>query len=566
MNYLARHGSTTTIPQSEPMAPEQVENNAGGYVFALDPLSRVRRFLILGAEGGTYYVGEHDFVRDNLDGLRVAVEADGAAVVALIVDVSIAGRAKSNDPALFALAYCSVHGDLATRRVAYAALPKVARIGTHLFHFVEYREGFGGWTRGLRRAIARWYNDRPLADLAMQMIKYRQRDGWSHRDVLRLAHVKPDTPGRDLLFKFATTGENNPERVELEDDEANAALRIPMAFLRAQASDTPAETAAIIREFDLPREAVKTEHLDSVEVWEALLATGMPAEAMVRNLAAMTRNGTIKPLSGAETDVAATLRDPERIGNSKLHPLSVLNARAIYGAGGYGGLSLSKAAPFQPSNAVLGALDDAFHLAFGNVEPAGKRFLLGLDVSGSMGTHLGGSVLSCREAAAAMALVTMKTEAAFHAVAFASGGGSIAYDNGGRGYMNRYVNPTTNSRLLPLDFTGADTLAGVIQATASLDFGSTDCSLPMIYATERDLEVDCFIVYTDNETWAGNVHPAQALAEYRRKSGINAKLIVVGMTATDFSIADPQDPGMLDVVGFDTATPNMISAFARGEF
>ena len=44
---------------------------------------------------------------------------------------------------------------------------------------------------------------------------------------------------------------------------------------------------------------------------------------------------------------------------------------------------------------------------------------------------------------------------------------------------------------------------------------------------------------------------------------INAKLVVVGMTASNFSIADPRDAGMLDVVGFDTATPKVISEFSK---
>jgi 60 kDa SS-A/Ro ribonucleoprotein len=35
------------------------------------------------------------------------------------------------------------------------------------------------------------------------------------------------------------------------------------------------------------------------------------------------------------------------------------------------------------------------------------------------------------------------------------------------------------------------------------------------------------------------------------------------MTATGFTIADPNDGGMLDVVGFDSATPNLIADFAR---
>jgi 60 kDa SS-A/Ro ribonucleoprotein len=37
------------------------------------------------------------------------------------------------------------------------------------------------------------------------------------------------------------------------------------------------------------------------------------------------------------------------------------------------------------------------------------------------------------------------------------------------------------------------------------------------------------------------------------------------MTATGFTIADARDAGMLDVVGFDTATPNLIADFSRGD-
>jgi len=85
----------------------------------------------------------------------------------------------------------------------------------------------------------------------------------------------------------------------------------------------------------------------------------------------------------------------------------------------------------------------------------------------------------------------------------------------------------------------------------------------MLWATEHRVAVDVFAIYTDNETWYGKVHPAQALAEYRERMGIPAKLVVVGMMANRFTIADPEDAGMLDVVGFDTATPPLIADFAR---
>jgi 60 kDa SS-A/Ro ribonucleoprotein len=85
----------------------------------------------------------------------------------------------------------------------------------------------------------------------------------------------------------------------------------------------------------------------------------------------------------------------------------------------------------------------------------------------------------------------------------------------------------------------------------------------MRYALDREREIDAFVIYTDSETWAGEVHPAQALTDYRRASGIDARLVVVGMVSNGFSIADPNDRGMLDVVGFDTATPQLVADFAR---
>jgi 60 kDa SS-A/Ro ribonucleoprotein len=98
-----------------------------------------------------------------------------------------------------------------------------------------------------------------------------------------------------------------------------------------------------------------------------------------------------------------------------------------------------------------------------------------------------------------------------------------------------------------------------------LPFSGTDCSLPMIYAKENNLKYDAFVVYTDNETWAGEIHASQALKQYRKQSGIDAKLVVVAMASSSFSIADPSDPGMLDVVGYDTSVPDVISNFIKGD-
>ena len=105
----------------------------------------------------------------------------------------------------------------------------------------------------------------------------------------------------------------------------------------------------------------------------------------------------------------------------------------------------------------------------------------------------------------------------------------------------------------------------VVKAIEALPMGGTDCALPMIWAQQNKVEVDTFCVYTDNETWAGKIHPFQALKDYRNKTGINAKLVVIATEASEFTIADPSDRGMLDICGFSTDTPAVINSFSRGD-
>jgi len=200
---------------------------------------------------------------------------------------------------------------------------------------------------------------------------------------------------------------------------------------------------------------------------------------------------------------------------------------------------------------VVDALDAAFYLAFGGVEPAGRRVMLALDVSGSMTARVHGlEGISCREGAAAMALVTAATEPRHFFTAFTAG-------------RYRSMHPGFPSGLTPLSISPRQRLDDVVRQVGALPFGGTDCALPMREAAKHGWEVDLFVVYTDSETWAGDVHPSQALRRYRERTGIPARLVVVGMASNGFTIADPGDAGMLDVVGFDAAAPQLIADFAR---
>jgi len=324
-------------------------------------------------------------------------------------------------------------------------------------------------------------------------------------------------------------------------------------FVAAQAAKTPAESAALAREYRLPREALQSEHLRSPEVWDALLDE-LPMTALMRNLAAMTRLGLLAQRGEATARVVAQLGDADRVRRARVHPIALLSALRTY-ASGRGARGRGSRAPVR---VVVDALDAAFYTAFENVEPTGKRLLLALDVSGSMGHGeiAGVPGLTPRDASAALALVTAATEESYEFVGFFSGRGG--WKAGGKDLWGY------DRGLTPLAISPRQRLDDVVKTVAGLPFGGTDCALPMLYAQARELEVDTFAIYTDSETWAGDVHPADALRDYRRASGIDARLVVVGMVANRFSIADPNDPGMLDVVGFDTATPQLIGDFASG--
>ena len=123
------------------------------------------------------------------------------------------------------------------------------------------------------------------------------------------------------------------------------------------------------------------------------------------------------------------------------------------------------------------------------------------------------------------------------------------------GYMDATIDPVTGLPTMKI----ADALKLV-----DMPFSSTDCALPMVQALQTREKVDAFVIYTDSETYMGKIHPQAALEEYRREMRIDAKLIVVGMTSNCLTIADPNDLNTLNLAGFDTATPRIISDFIWG--
>ena len=528
----AQNLNPTSTSQSSPIPGREADmtkNNAGGYSFGISEMSRLERFLILGSDSNTYYTTAQQLTEQNAKSIISLVQSNGVSVVNKIVEISDEGRAPKNDPALFALALAMTYGDAATKQAAYEALPKVARIGTHVLHLAEYVNSLRGWGRGIRRAFGNWYLSQTPKGLAMNLVKYANRDGWTHRDILRLAHPQGAGVYQNLL---AYAAGKNKDFSDTPVQDFMAAV----AELKSLTETDVKRAVTLITDQKLPREVVPTQLLNAPEVWEALLPH-MGITAMVRNLATLTRVGLITPLGSNERMIIDKITDVDTLQKGRVHPIQMLSAKLTYASG----QSTRGSSSWNPNARIVAALEDGFYNAFKAIKPTGKNFYLGIDVSGSMTMYqlLGIPGLTPRVASAVMAMVTARSEQQY--------------------FMRGFT-----QRLVDLNISHKDTLETVMNKMNNLQFGATDCAAPMLDAINQKMEVDTFVVYTDNETWAGNTHPSQALKKYRAASGRNARLAVVGMISNGFSIADPKDSGMMDVVGFDSAAPNIIADFSRG--
>lgn len=490
---------------------EDINERLGKYT--IDKWARLRRFLILGTDGGTYYASEKDHTFDNIEVVKECIAEDHVRTILEAVKVSRDGLAKSNEPAIYVMAMTSMY------QSSLDFMPQVCRTSTHLFTYMEMIKrlkprGFGN---SLRRAIGNWYASKDDEQVAYQLIKYRQRNGWTHRDVMM--HGRPS---HREVYKYVKP-DAQIDLMKISPKAGNM-LRYADQAIHATSVEQVIEAIQIA---NIPWECVPTNMLNDPFIWHELFAANaVPYMATVRNFNRFLKMGDSLLIDKARNIIG----NPLLIRKSKVHPIQLLNAWKA-----------------NQDQAAAGAFEDAFEHAYVNVEPTGKRILIAIDVSGSMDYGMNATSrydwdrkgLTNREAAVATATVMHEVEPSnIDIVAFSRG-------------------------LVPLRF--YPKLSTNIKTTAQLSFSATDCTLPMAFAAQNNLRYDAFVIITDNETNHNRFPPAEVLREYRKKFGVaDCKLVVMACTATKFSIADPNDMNMLDVAGFSSDAPAVVAQFIKG--
>lgn len=543
--------NVSITPQSQPIPGREVEmvaNNAGGYGFILDDWERLSRFLMLGSEGGTYYVGEKKLTAENAATAIRCIQTDGPRAVEMAREINVTNRAPKTDQQLFVLALAMKHGDEATKTAVAAALPQMVRIGTHLLHFVGMLDGLGGWNRSKRRLIANWFTNRDADGVAFQMLKYGNRDGWTMRDALRLAHPLAPSPQHNAAFAWVTNKLMDEELPNLPSVLANH-----RTMLAAEGS--PVKRALWGIAHNIPREALPTEAMNTPEVQRAMLPS-MPIHALIRNLGNMTASGLLANGSEESASVAARLSDPDTLRKARVHPFAILLATLVYRQGA--GIRGSKT--WTPVPAILSALEDAYDAAFANVTPTGKRILVAIDISGSMGSTCIGTPIPASVAAAAMAITLARLEPNAMVVQFDTAVQSIVPVTKRTGIASIQATHGGGTDLgAPIRWALGERTEVAHSRLWGGGFGMIGQQANQLEATRQ--EFDAFAILTDDETWAGNAHASELLTRYRRMVNQRAKLVVCAMAANHANIIDPNDVLSFGCAGLDANLPVLAGDF-----
>ena len=462
------------VPQWFRLDPDQVPNNAGGFVWQISDKEQVIRYLIIGSEGGNYYQTPQQVSSQCASCvLRMTRTPDNFKwLIDTIRQVSMEGRAAKQESTLLALATAIVFARTpADKTEALNAVKDCVRILTHMYMLIGYIKIFSkaghpslkaptsvsnsnevpvaggrnpppvtgsGIGRGIRRVFGEYFYSRTGIEIANLMTKYQNREGWTIKDVLTLIHINPsqmkDDGGRlaiEHVFKtkeeFEPILATAPPTAEPTKTFISAIKEIHTIVLRSTTTATASTTQGeldrivhLINTIGLCREQLPSQLFKYKKVWEALLQSkgangkgkGMPLTALIRNLGKLstTEIGIIAPAA-----MTTSVKDIcDRITDAADIKRSKIHPYNVLVAM----LTYQKGAGdkgslvWAPNPNVVAALDKAFKLAFQNITPTGKRIKIALDVSGSMSSAFctGSPIVNCATGSVAMMMMTLYVE------------------------------------------------------------------------------------------------------------------------------------------------------------
>jgi 60 kDa SS-A/Ro ribonucleoprotein len=560
LSTLKNAGSAKTVSQdvSLKVRKDQVKNDDGVYVFSIDSMSRIHRFLISGVSSN-FYRPATQLSQEMIDTLNSLTPEQELQAVKMACDISSQGRASKNEYAIYTIAYLMCKGHEDTRKACEAAVGVVCRTGTHILQLADCIKSIGGWSKLRRRAVASWYLSKPVDKLTYQLVKYANRGGWTHRDVMRQIHLKSEGERAQVINYAVNAGRTDEGGNDKYTHKAGNKLLD--AVIAIKSASTLESVLKLIIENELPHEVVPSDYKNNPCVQYALLQN-MPYMAMVRNLASYSKSGLLADSKSvtlpanvaqlldvrnsadmsdkAEKHVLATIADNDKLRKSRIHPMHLLLALSTYESGH----GVNSNSTWSVNGRIVRALNAAFLASIKMQDKLDKSVLVGLDVSPSMqsarvlDTHI--------TAAMASAAFSLSLDGAFERVEY----GKFA----SRGFEQLTIKSSS--------------VIDVTREFSQADWDGTNLCLPIEYAIEQFHKTgrvyDSIIIMTDNDTNSGG-HVYQRMNFYRNLTKTACRFVVLAFSASNFTVADPNDALSMDFPGLDADLVSTAQKFISGE-
>lgn len=590
---------------------EMEPNRGGGYGFRTDFETYITRIIILGTSKG-YYSSAKDNTEEAVSEIKKYLsEGKGFEILKIVKDVYEKGRAAKQDPTFVVLALLCRHEDLELRRASWELVTKI-RTFSHLCTFLNYygkASKSKGWGRLPKSSLEKWVLQQEPRDLTYQVFKYLSREGWTFRDMLRCIHIDPTSLSSGmkvvlkLMSKYGSKNSTTEESFKTAFDfakEINAPesdveyLRGIMYMKTVTETDVKyEEMIQKITQHNFTREFLPTWALNNVEVWANLLYDStsdrikMPLTALIRNLGVMTVRGVFTKNPNLALMVSEYIKNEQVIRKSHIHPATLVIAWKQYATGH----SDKGSSTWTPEPVIVNALEKSINISFGNVEATNKRIYHCFDGSGSMTCPM--HVVSCMTSAEAVGLLGLvcskseKPETQRYCIFSNNRSNGPSYSSLSSGLaeikmipgmslaaaakITQLTNWSSTNIALPFD----NKITEFRNAFAQLSFEkhkqyeealktNNSTVLEEIRTEMKIFLPEVFVIYTDNDVNSGR-HPSLALEEYRKVTGINARLAVVATQASNISITDPKDNNQMNFVGFDSQLPQLLHDFIAGE-
>ena len=508
-----RHLEPKATPISKPIKgreEEMKQNYAGGWGFDEGARGMVRRFVILGIDNGTYYRSEEELAEETVNAIREYAKREPQNFIELVRKARKSAMRPRNPIAAYAIGTRAMEPD--AREWAYDVFGEVIRTGSDLLYFMSYvramRSGVG---KGLRRAIARWFNERSPEELEYQMAKYQRRQGFSMVDVIRLAHPRVEGANADVVAHVLGKGEPTPLFQVIE---------------RIKGAESIAELKAILKEDGQNRitwEMIPTDPWHKrPEFWELMLPK-LPTHAFLRHLwryigaSRGAQEAAYQRLEDLNRPISKTLAGKA----GHIHPGRIFDAY----------LALAQRQELNPAFAE--ALKEAFFRGFDVAvagEPERASVGIAVDTSGSMEY----SMLIRKALATAQIIFKSFSGPARDVVFFHEAAYTINTDLGQLAFEDNSWN--------------------------TLSSGGTNASAAIkALRNARGPAHDLVVLITDEQSWMGD----NIATSFRKHYPAGSKLVVVSLSPGTVSLTDPKDPNQVTVVGWVPEIADLVRGFLK---